>query len=90
MFVQAQINSSAEAQALALPVTAVMRSPDGDWQVFIEHEPGEYEPREVVLLRTVGELAVISGIDAGVRVVMQGAFFVQSELAKSGFDIHNH
>lgn len=90
VFVQVQIDNSGNEQVLALPVTAVMRSPDGDWQVFIEHETGEYEPHEVELLRTVGELAVISGIEAGTPVVTQGAFFVQSELAKSGFDIHDH
>jgi hypothetical protein len=33
---------------------------------------------------------VIEGVPAGSRVVTQGAFFIQSELAKSGFDVHNH
>ena len=90
VFVQARIDSGGSEKALTLPVTAILRSPDGDWQVFVEHQAGEYEPHEVELLRTVGELAVVSGIEAGTRVVTQGAFFIQSELAKSGFDIHDH
>ncbi|PCJ85458.1 MAG: efflux transporter periplasmic adaptor subunit [Thiotrichaceae bacterium] len=90
VFVLAQISSINLEQVLAVPVNAVLRSPDGDWAIFIEHEAGEFEPQEIELLRTVGDLAVIEGIDSGTRVVTQGAFFVQSELAKSGFEIHNH
>ena len=90
VFVQARIENSDSEKALALPVTAVLRSADGDWQVYVEHEAGEYEPHEVELLRTAGELAVVSGIEAGTRVVTQGAFFVYSELAKSGFDSDDH
>ncbi len=90
VFVQTQINSRHREEALVVPVNAVLRSPDGDWVVFIEHEENAFEPVEVDLIRTVGKLAVIEGIDAGTHVVTQGAFFVQSELAKSGFEIHNH
>ncbi|MEA2094447.1 MAG: efflux RND transporter periplasmic adaptor subunit, partial [Pseudomonadota bacterium] len=64
--------------------------PDGDWQVFVEHDPGEFEPREVEVIRTTAELTVIGGLEPGTRVVTRGAFFLQSELAKSGFEIHNH
>lgn len=90
IFVQAQINSISTEQVLTVPVNAVLRSPDGDWVVFIEHDTNEFEPQEVQLLRTVGNQAVIKGIEIGTHVVTQGAFFVQSELAKSGFDIHDH
>ena len=90
VFVQAEISSNNNAPALAVPVDAVVRSPDGDWMVFVEHEPGEFEPQEVALLRTVGDVSVIDGIEEGTRVVTKGAFFVQSELAKSGFEVHNH
>jgi membrane fusion protein, heavy metal efflux system len=90
VFVQAKISSNNTEQALAVPVNAVLRSPDGDWMVFTEHETGEFEPQEVELIRTVGDVSVIEGLEVGTRVVTQGAFFVQSELAKSGFEIHNH
>jgi RND family efflux transporter MFP subunit len=90
VFVQAQISSINRQQVLAVPVDAVMRSPDGDWMIFIEHEDGEFEPQEITVLRTVGNLVVIEGINPGTRVVTHGAFFVQSELAKAGFSVHNH
>ncbi len=90
VFVQAQIASNDTRPALALPMAAVLRSADGDWVVFVENDHGEFEAKEVELLRTVGDTSVIDGIDEGTRVVTQGAFFVQSEIAKSGFEVHNH
>lgn len=90
LFVQAHIEGTNSEQALAIPGDAVMRSPDGDWQVFVEKEPGEFEPHEVEIVRTAPEFSVIEGLDPGARVVTRGAFFIQSELAKAGFEIHNH
>ena len=89
-FVQALLESSAHEAVLAVPLEAVMRSPDGDWQVFVEEAPGRFKPREVEVLRTVGERMVIEGLEEGTRIVTRGAFFVQSEIAKGGFEIHNH
>jgi cobalt-zinc-cadmium efflux system membrane fusion protein len=90
-FVTAKIQTSDRGEsALALPINAVLRSPDGDWHVFIEEEPGEFEPKEVTIIRQLPGMAVIEGLEPGARVVTQGAFFVQSELAKSGFEVHNH
>jgi len=90
LFVQARIDGAAAEQVLAVPTNAILRSPDGDWQLFVEHEPGQFEPREIAVIRSAGELTVIEGLEPGARVVTQGAFFLQSELAKSGFSIHNH
>ncbi len=90
VFVQALISSNKSMPGLVVPVDAVVRSPDGDWMVFVEHEPGEFEPKEIEVLRTVGDVSVITGLDEGTRVVTHGAFFVQSEIAKSGFEVHNH
>ncbi len=76
---------------LALPETAVLRSPDGDWQVFTTgDEAGAFRPAEVRLVRTAGGLAVIEGIAPGTEVVTHGAFFLAAELAKGGFDLHGH
>jgi len=90
LFVKAHIDGASTKQVLAVPNDAVLRSPDGDWQVFVEQEPGEFEPREVEVIRTTAKFTVIGGLEPGIRVATQGAFFLQSELAKSGFDIHNH
>jgi len=90
LFVQARIEGTIREQALALPRDAILRSPDGDWQVFTEQDPGEFTPVEIEVIRTAPEFTVIEGLEPGVRVVTRGAFFLQSELAKSGFEIHKH
>lgn len=91
MFVTTYIQTSNQTNALVVPEAAVLRSPDGDWQVMVEQdEPGEFKAVEVELERVVEGQAIITGIKPDSRVVTQGAFFVQSELAKSGFEIHNH
>ena len=90
LFVEASIEGVTSEGVLAVPNEAVLRSPDGDWQVFIEHEAGVFEPHEVDMIRTTTAYTVIGGVEPGTRVVTRGAFFLQAELAKSGFDIHNH
>jgi RND family efflux transporter MFP subunit len=90
LFVQIRIEGIAAEPVLAVPEDAVLRSPDGDWQVFVEHHSNEFEPREVNVVRTTAGLTVIRGIEPGLRVVTRGAFFLQSELAKSGFAVHAH
>ncbi len=90
LFVEVRIASGGKELVMAVPEEAVLRSPDGDWQVFVEHEPGEFESREVEVSRISAGQAVIEGVTSGTRVVTRGAFFLQSEFAKSGFDIHNH
>ena len=91
LFVNTQIETSNHTKALAVPEAAVLRSPDGDWQVLVEQdEAGEFKGVEIELVRVSNGKAIISGIKPGTSVVVEGAFFVQSELAKSGFEIHNH
>jgi len=91
MFVNVRIQTSATRQVLSVPESAVLRSPDGDWQVLVEQdEPGKFKAVEIELEYVSDGKAVISGIEPGTPVVTQGAFFVQSELAKSGFKIDNH
>ena len=91
MFVNARIQTDSKQQALSVPEAAVLRSPDGDWQVLVaQDEPGEFKAVEVELEYVSDGKAVITGLEAGTPVVTEGAFFVQSELAKSGFEIHDH
>ncbi|VAW64288.1 Probable Co/Zn/Cd efflux system membrane fusion protein [hydrothermal vent metagenome] len=91
LFVNTQIETSNHAKALTVPEAAVLRSPDGDWQVLVEQEKaGEFKGVEIELVRVTDGRAIIKGIKPGTNVVVEGAFFVQSELAKSGFEIHNH
>lgn len=91
LFVDTQIETSNQTKALLVPESAVLRSPDGDWQVFVEqNEKGKFKGVEVKVIEIRNGQAIISGLDIGAAIVVEGAFFVQSELAKSGFEIHNH
>ncbi len=89
-FVNVVLTSDEKREGLAVPVEAVLRGPDGEWQLFVETRPGHFEPREVKVVRTIGDQLLIEGIDEGTTIVARGAFFVQSEMAKGGFDPHNH
>jgi membrane fusion protein, heavy metal efflux system len=90
VFVDVVVLVGAAEPVMAVPEAAVLRGPDGDWQVFVADGEDAFKPVEVELVRSTGGLAVIEGLTEGTQVVTQGAFFLQSELAKSGFDPHNH
>ncbi len=77
-------------KVILLPETALMRSSDGDWTVFIEQEPGVFKQEEVDLENTINGMHRIKGVKPGQRVAIKGAFFLASEIAKGGFDPHNH
>ena len=72
-----------------LPDAALTRGGDGDWQVFIQGEEG-FEAFEVEVVESQRGLNLVRGLAVGSKVVVSGAFFLASELAKSGLDIHNH
>ncbi len=88
-FVQVYLSTAEAGMALSVPEAALQRSMDGDWVVFVETAEG-FEPKEVERLRDAGGRVVIGGLPEGTPVVVRGAFFLQSELAKSGFAVHNH
>lgn len=89
-FVDVEFLSLSTSQGFLVPKTAVLRSSDGDWTLFIQDADGGFLPREVDILKSVGEQYVIAGVNEGENIVITGAFFIQSELAKSGFSVHNH
>jgi cobalt-zinc-cadmium efflux system membrane fusion protein len=90
MFVNVYFQFNTQAQVIAVPETALMRGADGDWTVFVEDHPGEFNAVEVELGQKLGSYRQIIGLAANSRVVTKGAFFVASEIAKGGFDPHNH
>ncbi len=90
MFADVFFSFQTENTVLAIPESALMRSPDGDWTLFIELQKNKFEAKEVELGRSLGDFREIKGIESGSKVVTEGAFFVASEIAKSGFDPHNH
>lgn len=89
-FAEVYFRFRTQKPVMAVPESALMRSADGDWTVFVEDHPNEFMPVEVELGRALGHLREISGIAPDTRVVTEGAFFVASQIAKGGFDPHNH
>ncbi|MDH1468877.1 efflux RND transporter periplasmic adaptor subunit [Shewanella sp. GD03713] len=87
--------SSGFSSGIVLPDAALTRSGDGDWQIFIQDEDG-FEAIEVELVQSQRGLSLVRGdkLDkarqAQLKVVVGGAFFLASEQAKAGFDIHAH
>jgi multidrug efflux pump subunit AcrA (membrane-fusion protein) len=90
LFADVYFTVESEQPVLAVQDSALMRAPDGDWQIFIERAPGQFEPQEVELIDEKGPWKIIDGVSEGTRYVSQGAFFVRSQIAKGGFDPHNH
>ena len=89
-FVKTLIDTKTTKAAITIPAEAVLRSPDGDWMLFVEEAPGRFVPKEVEIVENLGDKLVVSGVESGTTIVSKGAFTIQSELAKSGFSVHNH
>jgi len=90
LFADVYFSFAIEEPVLAVPETALMRSADGDWTVFVEDELGQFKAQAVTLGRSLGRWREILGIHSDSRVVMEGAFFVASQIAKGGFDPDKH
>ncbi|MGB0899030.1 MAG: efflux RND transporter periplasmic adaptor subunit [Psychrobium sp.] len=90
MFVDVNFLFDTPTPVMAVPEGALTRGPDGDWMVYVEDHPGEFEAVEVDVVRSLGDYRQIQGINPNSRVVIEGAFFVASQIAKGGFDPHNH
>jgi len=72
-------NAGGTASTFVVTESALMQDDQGSWTVFVE-----------VRGASRGGQIAISGFAEGTRVVTSGAFYLAAELAKSGFDIHNH
>lgn len=90
MFVNVNFSFNTQTKVMAVPESALMRSSDGDWTVFVEDHPGEFAAIEIELGRSLGAYREIIGLAPQTRIVTKGAFFVASEIAKGGFDPHGH
>lgn len=82
MFVAAKVPRPA-VRGLAVPETAILVM-EGGASVFVAHDGGRFERRPVVLgPRAGGQVAIQSGLAERENVVVQGAFWVRTELQKS-------
>ena len=90
MFVNVNFSFNTPTKVMAVPESALVRSNDGDWTVFVEVNPSEFTAIEIELGRSLGAYREILGLAPSTRIVTKGAFFVASEIAKGGFDPHGH
>jgi len=75
---------------LAVPESALMQDDAGNWTVFVEFKADHFKQTPIKRESARAGLVPISGLAEGTVVATEGAFFLAAELAKSGFDIHNH
>ncbi len=89
-FVTVNLRQSTTEKKMAVPESALVRTADGDWGVFVEFKKYHYRQVEVEILEQQQDLAVIEGLTLGMKVVVEGAFYLSAELGKAGFDPHGH
>ncbi|MBC8063639.1 MAG: efflux RND transporter periplasmic adaptor subunit [Chlorobia bacterium] len=90
MFTTVSLGAGAGSMALAVPRTAIAENGDKR-MVYIAEEGGKYEERLVELGRTQGDyVEILSGLEAGAKIVVKGAFVLKSEKVKSELKGHEH
>jgi cobalt-zinc-cadmium efflux system membrane fusion protein len=92
MFATAWVETGARGeQVVAVPATALQRM-DDRWVVFLPQGEGRFEVRPVERGRDLGnEVAILSGLKPGERVVDEGAFVLRAEAEKKeGGGEHHH
>jgi membrane fusion protein, heavy metal efflux system len=93
MFATAWLATGGEGErVVAVPATALQRM-ENRWVVFLPRGEGRFEVRPVERGRDLGrEVAIVSGLKPGERVVDEGAFVLRAEAEKKegGGEHHHH
>lgn len=84
-FVECRLQIGTIENAMAVPNTALYQGTDSSWAVFVQESATRYKRVPVQIKEDLGELTVIEGVAAGAKVVTEGAFYLNSELAKASF-----
>jgi len=75
---------------LSVPVAAVQRV-GNNWCVFLPQDDGTFEIRRIGRGRDLaGEIEVLSGLRAGERIVVDGAFLLKAQAERGEADEHAH
>lgn len=73
MFVRAILEEGVSEQAILIPQRGVTRNPKGDGMVMVVGAEDKVEPRQIKVVRTVGDNWLVSeGLKAGDRVILEG------------------
>lgn len=93
MFATAWVTTGGEGRRVVAVPTAALQRMDDQWVVFLPRNGGRFEVRPVERGRDLGnEVAVLSGLKPGERVVVEGAFILRAEAEKKegGAEHHHH
>ncbi len=86
MAVEVGIPTERRAQALIIPASAVLESERP--LVYVQKEPGRFEPRQITIVSRQGDTVVVTrGIRAGEEVVIAGAQQLHNEAMKAHIPI---
>jgi cobalt-zinc-cadmium efflux system membrane fusion protein len=78
MFVNAVIHTGVRKNALAVPVSAVLRDAQNEPIVYVEVEPGKFAQRSVKIGAQQDNLVeILAGLQEGEKVVSEGGLFLQ-------------
>ncbi len=82
MFVRAVVQEGINKQALLIPQQAVSRDPKGNPQTLVVTPDGKVEQRGITVDRAIGnDWLISSGLNAGERVIMEGALKIRPGLS---------
>jgi cobalt-zinc-cadmium efflux system membrane fusion protein len=82
MFAIVSVFATSSPDALSVPLAAVQDGPGGK-MVFVQREPGVFEPRPIKLGNEEGDvIRVLDGVKAGEQVVTKGSFVLKSEMER--------
>jgi len=84
-FVECRVEVGSLDNVMAVPNTALYQGTDGSWAVFVQKSATAYQRVPVTLKDDLGQQTIVEGLEAGSKVVAQGAFYLNSELAKASF-----
>ncbi|HEV7241554.1 MAG TPA: efflux RND transporter periplasmic adaptor subunit [Thermoanaerobaculia bacterium] len=88
MYVNARILGAPAPPHIMVPASAVVDRGQKQF-VWVETQPGSYEPREVMTGGRHGEsIVIVSGLSAGDNVVVEGGFLLDSEAQLRGGHAH--
>jgi membrane fusion protein, heavy metal efflux system len=78
MYVDVRIHSSKQSTGVLIPVSAVLRNGENLPFVYVAQKDGSYARARIELGERVGDqYQIISGLNAGDQVVVEGGLFVQ-------------
>jgi RND family efflux transporter MFP subunit len=84
MYATVLVQTAAAATAILIPRTAVQQVGDRQVAYLRSHESGTFIEREITTARRGEQVEVLSGLQPGDVIVVEGSFFVRAERERLG------